>query len=448
MKRLRHILAAIAGAHVTPRAAALLFAPALALVWIPGWVAYALASMWAVGWLTLVVADVRAALGPTDLAVERTVPVKFSIGVPNRCELTIVNRSARAGLIQGRETPPSAFSGTRTFESLQLEPHGRRELEFAFTPAERGAYRFGDAAFRTLGPRRLAGHVFEAPTAQDVRVYPDILAVHGYSLLARRGMLHEIGVRAARFSGVGREFESLRDYESGDDYRDIDWKATARRGQPVVRRFEAERSQTMILAIDAGRLMTARVGGLAKLDRAINAALLLAWLAWNAGDNVGLLVFARDIERFLPPRKGHRQFLAILEALYSVEARMEEPDYARAMRYLASRVSKRSLVVVFTELVGTEPSRRLLSVLGQLTSRHLPLVITQRNAQVEALAGAMPVTESDVFRASVAQDILHDKAAAMRVLQARGSLVLDVSPEKLSVAAVNRYLEIKARGRL
>lgn len=448
MSRLRDRFAAVAGVHLTPRAAALLFAPALALAWVPGWPGYVVGVLWAVLWLALVVMDVRAALGPAELRVTRETPPKFSIGVPNRVRLELVNLSARQGRLSGRETPPPALAGRRAFGPLELAPRSRSEIELALTPAARGAYAFGDPAFRTLGPRGLAGRVFDVPLAQDVRVYPDIQAVHGYSLLARRGMLHEIGVRAARFSGVGREFESLRDYESGDDYRDIDWKATARRGSPVVRRFEAERSQTVVLAIDAGRLMTARVGGLAKLDRAINAALLLAWLAVSAGDNVGLLVFARDIERFLPPRKGHRQFLAILEALYSVEERVEEPDYTRAMRYLASRVSKRSLVVLFTELVGTEPSRRLLAVLGQLTSRHLPLVITQRNAQVEELAVAEPLDESGVFRASVAQDILHDKASAMRLLQARGSLVLDVIPERLSVAAVNRYLEIKARGRL
>jgi uncharacterized protein (DUF58 family) len=187
---------------------------------------------------------------------------------------------------------------------------------------------------------------------------------------------------------------------------------------------------------------------MAKLDRAINAALLLAYLATRSGDNVGLLVFGRDIQRYLPPRKGHRQFLAILEALYPVEGRVEEPDYAGALRYLATRVSKRALVVVFTELVGTEPSRRLLGVLGSLAPRHLPLVVTQRNLETEALAASVPSDEADVYRSVVAQDVLHDKDAALRLLAARGSLVLDVVPERLSVAAVNRYLEIKARGRL
>jgi uncharacterized protein (DUF58 family) len=194
--------------------------------------------------------------------------------------------------------------------------------------------------------------------------------------------------------------------------------------------------------------MTPRVEGMTKLDRAVNATLLLAYLATMSGDNVGLLVFGRDVQRYLPPRKGHRQFLAVLEALYSVEGTVEEPDYSGALRYLAARLGKRSLVVLMTDLAGTEPSRRLLAVLGSLTPRHLPLVITQRNRDVENKANRIPDSESDAFETSVASSLLHDKAAALRLLSARGSLVLDVFPEELSVSAVNRYLEIKARGRL
>ena len=159
-------------------------------------------------------------------------------------------------------------------------------------------------------------------------------------------------------------------------------------------------------------------------------------------------MFGRDVQAYLPPKKGHRQFLAILEALYAVDERLEEPDYSGALRYLATRLSRRSLVVLFTELVGTEPSRRLLGVLGSLTPRHLPLVITQRNRQIEERAVTTPGGAEAAFQASVAQDILRDKEAALRHLVARGSLVLDVEPDELSVAAVNRYLEVKARGRL
>lgn len=436
------------GVYVTPRGAASLALGAAVSLWLPGRWPWVFAAVWTSVWTLLVLSDVRAALGSAELEWSRSMPVKLSIGVPNAVRHALRNASARAATLAARETPPPGFEGERSFGSLELAPGEGREVTLWFTPPSRGLYRFGDVGVRSLGRLGLAGRTFTLPLAADARVYPDIQAVRSYALLARRGMLREIGVRAARYSGAGTEFESLADYGPDDDYRDIDWKATARRGSPVVRRYEAERSQTIVLAIDAGRLMTPRVAGLTKLDRAVNAALLLSYLATEAGDLVGLLVFGRDVRAYVPPRRGHRQFLAILEALYSVEGAVEEPDYARALRYLAGRLPKRSLVVLFTELAGTEPSERLLRVLGGLAPRHLPLVVTQRSRELESRALAEPHTETDVFAAAVAEGLLRDKATALGLLQSRGSLALDVFPEQLSVSAVNRYLEIKARGRL
>lgn len=434
--------------YLTPRAAALAAVGALPALVLPGWWAWVWAWSWAWVCLWAVLIDRNAAVRPADLTFERELPIKLSIGVPNPVTLSIASRSGREAFLAVRETPPAGFAGARGVGPLTVPPRDEVTVPLSFTPPSRGLFRFGEIGVRSLGRWRLAGWQFRAPTTEDARVYPDIQAVRRYELLARRGTLYELGIKAARFSGAGTDFEYLRDYEPSDDYRDVDWKATARRGRPVTRRFQAERSQTVVLAVDAGRLMTARVAGLTKLDRAINAALLLAYLASEGDDYVGLLVFGRDVQRYLPPQKGHRQFLAVLEALYAVEGKVEEPDYAGALRYLAARLSKRALIVLFTDLVGTEPSRRLLSTLGTLTPRHLPLVIAQRNREVISTATAEPAAASDVFRSAVAEDLLRDKAAALKLLQARGALALDVDPEQLSVAAVNRYLDVKARGRL
>jgi len=442
------ILRRVGAVHLTRRAALALVAPAPVVVWLPAAWPWAAAVLWVLLWLAAVRRDLRRAPAQAQLDVVRKLPVKLSIGVSNPVRLEIANDAAVVARLVGRETPPAGFAGVREFGPIEVPPNATVGLDLAFTPPSRGQFEFGPVAVRAMGPWGLAGRQMRFEIGQPARVYPDITAVHGYALLARKGSLHEIGVRSARFAGVGTEFESLRDYRDGDDYRDIDWKATARRGAPVVRTFEAERSQTVMLAVDAGRLMAPKVGQLTKLDRAVNAALLLSYLAVQAGDNVGLLVFGRDVRSYVPPRKGHRQFLAVLEALYGVEEQVEEPDYAGAFRYLAARLSRRSLVVLFTELVGIEPSRRLIGMLGALSPRHLPLVVTQRNADVEALAAAVPDSESAVYRSAVAQDLLHDKAQALSVLRSRGALVLDVVPENLSVAAVNRYLEIKARGEL
>lgn len=439
---------ALSSVHVTPRFAALLAVPAVPAMFLPAPWSWGLAVSWVGACAVAAWADLRDAVRVSELEWERETPPKLSIGVPNPVRLRVRNTSGRVARIVARETPPPGFAGERAFGAAEIGARAVEERTLQFTPPSRGTFRFGGVGVLSLGPRRLAGWRGVAGIDADVRVYPDIQAVKQYALLARRGLLHEIGVRAARYAGAGTEFESLRDWQPGDDYRDVDWKATARRGRPVVRRYEVERSQTIVLAVDAGRLMTPVSGALTKLDRAVNAALLMAYLATHMGDQVGLLVFARDVRTYLPPRRGHRQFLAILEALHGVEGKLEEPDYAGAMRYLATRVQRRALVVVFTDLAGEQASHRLLRTLAALAPRHLPLVVTQRNRDVEALATAESVTESAAFSSAVAEDLLRDKAAAVRTLQARGALVLDVHPEEISVASVNRYLEIKARGRL
>lgn len=437
-----------AGFYLTPRAALILCAGAPLVVLLRGGAATWTAVAWAVAWVALVVSDVVRSARPGDLSWTREIPPKLSIGVANPVVVHIGNPTGRDVVLTGRETPPPAFEGGRLFGPITIEARGEVAIPLSFTPPKRGLFEFGDVGVRIRGPLGLAGRSVRVPLAQQAKVYPDIVAVRSYALLARKGALAEMGIKRMRHAGEGTEFESLRDYLDGDSFRDIDWKATARRGRPIVRNFEIERSQTLVIAIDAGRLMMPRVGGLAKLDRAINAALMLAYLGTERDDMVGLLVFGRDVERYLPPRKGHRQFLAILEALYSIEGRVEEPDYDRALRYLATKLPKRALVAVFTELQGKEPSHRLLATLSAMAPRHLPLVITQRNRDVEALSRIPVGKEADVYESAVAESILADKASALRLLQARGVMVLDVFPEELTVASVNRYLEIKARGRL
>jgi uncharacterized protein (DUF58 family) len=434
--------------HLTPRAALALAPAALVAPLVPGPWPWAVAAVWIAGWAAAVARDLAATPRADEISVTRTLPLKLSLGVPNPVRLAIANRSAHSAAVVGRDTPPASFDGKRGFGPVLVDPVTESVVTLHLTPARRGVFAFGPVALRVTGPLGLAGRQIETPLSEECRVYPDITAVRRYALLARRGALHEIGIRAQRYAGAGTEYESLRDYQADDDYRDIDWKATARRGRPVVRQFEVERSQTMMIAIDAGRLMLPLAGTVSKLDRAINAALLLAYLGLEAGDLVGLLVFGKDVVAFLPPRKGHRQFLAITEALAGVEGRLEEPDYRRALSYLTRHLGKRALVVLFTDLLGAEPSRRLLRVLATLTPRHLPLVITQRNRGLEARARVEPRDESDTFATAVAEDILREKAEALGMLAARGTLVVDVHPEDLSVAAVNRYLEVKARGRL
>jgi uncharacterized protein (DUF58 family) len=279
-----------------------------------------------------------------------------------------------------------------------------------------------------------------------VQVYPNFRLAGRMELLGRRSHLLRTGLHSLRRRGEGRTFESLRDYVRGDDTRHMDWKATARRSKPIVREYEVERHQNVLLMLDAGRMMTAQVGNLTKLDAAVNAALLVTHAAVTHGDKVGLLVFGEDVLAYLPPRAGRTQIGRVLESLYGVQPSLVEPDYGGAFRYLAARRLQRALILVFTDLVDARASARLLRHVSALMPHHLALLVAIADPTLERYAQAVPATIGSVYRQAVARDLLQDRAEALRGITARGGLALDVPPEALNIAVVNRYLEVKRRG--
>jgi len=254
--------------------------------------------------------------------------------------------------------------------------------------------------------------------------------------------------RKSSWRGEGREFESLRDYVRGDELRHISWTATARRGKPTTRQYQIERDQTILIALDAGRLMTGRIENETKLDTAIHAALSLMSAAARGGDNSGLLVFGRRVKTYIPPKRGHEHIDAVLEALYAVEPEMIEPSYARAFQFVASNCKRRALVVVLTDLVDEEGSQQLLSSLKLLRPRHLPLVVTIGDRDLKAVVRTEPSNIKDVFTQSVAEEIIFRREAALRFVEAQGGLALDVTASTLVPRLLETYLKVKEQGRL
>jgi uncharacterized protein (DUF58 family) len=244
---------------------------------------------------------------------------------------------------------------------------------------------------------------------------------------------------------MGTEFERLRDYQPDDEYRRINWKATARRGRPISTEYETERSQNIVAVLDTGRLMRSPVGDLAKIDYAVNAVLMLAYVATLRGDKVGLLTFGDRVGTYLTPRQGKGQFYRMLELLYAVESAPVEPDYRHALAYLAAKQKKRALIVCFTDLAGGPASDALLAGLIPLQQRHLVLVVTVNDPGILALAGQLPRDSAAVYERTVAQQLLAGRQVTLDTLRQRGALTLDVPADKLTVAVVNQYLDLKAR---
>ena len=420
------------------------FAPAL--LWM------ALAYTLAVG--ALVAVDYAVSAKPGELEIERINDSKLSLGAANLVTLLVANRSARPLNFQLRDEYPYQFESDAVTLAGAAAPYDIHEARYHLRPLQRGDYAFGDINLRYTSTLKTFVRQARYPAAAPVKVYPNVLDVRKYDLMARKGLLFELGLRAARVYGQGNEFERLREYNTDDEFRRINWKATARRGKPIAAEYETERSQYVMSVIDTGRLMRPPVGdpasdggpGLAKLDFAINTALLLSYVATLKGDHIGLLTFADDVRTYLAPRRGKGQFYRMLEALYNVQFEPVEADYSQALTYLDLKHKRRSLVVVFTDLVTLDAARPLIAQMARLARRHLPLCVVISDPNFTRLAAQPPRDSGAVYQRAVAEMLLDERRVVLDTLNRNGVLTIDVPADQLTVSVINKYLELKGRG--
>ena len=342
-----------------------------------------------------------------------------------------------------------------------LDAQAQTALSYRVKPPGRGDAAFGDLHVRVDGPLGLVRRGFRsAATAQAIRVYPNLRELRRYDLLVRRGLETQPVGRPVRVAGASTEFERVREYLPDDEFRRINWKATARRGQPMVNQFEAERSQNLVVLLDAGRAMAALADpqggpddedaepGLTKLDYALNAALLLAHVASQRGDRVALLAYADDVRAFVPPQRGRRALLPIVQTLYNLRAEPIEPDHGRAFGFLATRNLRRSLVVLFTDLADRESSANLAAHVLRAARHHLVVCVTLGDPNIRRPAQRQPTDGPSLYEKMVAQQLLDDRATVLAQLAAHGVLTVDTDADKLNIKLINTYLELKQRGRI
>lgn len=427
----------------------LLIAPALPLAGatlLPSLVGLAFAAMAAA--LVLIIIDWRVAARSGPLELTRQHDPRLYLGADNLIRIRVENRGRRLLALRVRDTPPVSFRSSAVLLAGQAGGMDTAELTYTTRPLARGRYHFGVTVVRWPGPFGLLWCQRTVPLAEEVPVYPNLLEVQKYDLLARKGLLHELGLRNARLIGRSTEFESLREYQPDDDYRRINWKATARRGKPVTSQFETERSQRLIIMIDAGRMMMTRIGDLTRLDTAINSALLLAHVALSRGDRVGLLSFGESVSAFAPPRAGRTQFLNITEQLCDIRPQPIESAYRLAFARLRTVLHGRALVVLFTDLNDQEVARVIARYMMMLARHHLPLVCTLRDPAIDAAATRLPANGREVYQRVVAGRLLEDRALVLDQLARSGVLTVDSQADRLTPATLNRYLELKERALL
>jgi len=408
-----------------------------ALEWVAG-----IYILFALGIIAL---DWRLANKVTRFEVSRQHDTKLSLGAENPVVLSVRNRSHRPATFWVRDEPPDAFEIEKRVMAGFAGARRVWQDTYRVRPLQRGDYQFGSLNLRWRGPLGLIVRQARIEASEPVKVYPNLLDVRRYDLLLRRNRLQELGLRHTRMFGEGTEFERLREYLPDDEFRRINWKATARRNRPVTTEYQTERSQTVVAVLDTGRMMQSPVAQIAKLDYVVNAALFLTYVATGKGDKMGLMTFADDVAQFITPHQGRGQFYRILELLYAIKAQAVEPNYRRALSYLALKQRKRALIVIFTDLSGGVSMQSLVSHVSVLARRSLPLVVTISDPDIHRAARLRPHDSLTVYQRAAAAQLLDERQVALDNLRRQGVLTLDVPANQLSMAVINRYLELKGR---
>lgn len=386
---------------------------------------------------------------PENFTLRREFSKRFAIGDETEIRLLVENKTARDfTLILKDEFPPEMKLTGQRQEKFEVKGQTSTEMIYGLTPPKRGKYAFGRTAARYLSRMGLVWCQTFLGEGQTVKVYPNMRRAREAELKALGANSYLAIQRKAVRRGEGREFESMRDYVRGDELRHISWTATARRGKLTARQYQIERDQTILVAIDAGRLMTGRIEGETKFDSAIHACLALMSMAARGGDHAGIVVFGRRVKKFLPPQRGIRHFDATLEALHDLEPELIEPSYSRAFQFVSGNLKKRALVVILTDLVDKESSKELLSSLKLLRPRHLPLVVTIGDRDLNTAVSRVPANLKEVFTQSAAEEIIHQRESALRLVETQGGLALDVNASNLVPRLLETYLKVKERGLL
>ena len=399
--------------------------------------------------LGVAVAESRFCRLPKGVTIWREFGSRFAMGAETEVRIHIQNATNRAlTLVVKDEYPPEMILSGAREGWMTVDAQSTSKLIYGVRPPRRGRFEFGQTAVRFLSRFKLIWCQLNPGEPVSVKVYPNMRRAREAELKALGARSVVSSHRKTSWRGEGREFESMRDYVRGDELRHISWTATARRGKLTTRQYQIERDQTILIALDAGRLMTARIEQETKLDSAVHATLALFSAAARAGDNAGLVVFGRRIKSYLPPSRGRDHIESALEALHAVEPEMIEPSYPHAFEFIAANSKRRALVILLTDLVDEEGSKELLTSLHILRPRHLPLVVTIADRDLKAVVRQTPSSIRDVFTQSVAEEIIHHREAALRLVESLGGLALDVTAAALAPALLETYLRVKERGLL
>ena len=394
--------------------------------------------------------DFFTVVGANKLTASRKTLKIASLGKPHDVEIELINRSRKSIGVTVKDDLPDCFTATPAKFDTVIEPRSRAIFDYRINSDTRGKYQLSSIYVKVLSQLGLWNGLYQMPVESMVYVYPDMRQIAEYDLLARTNRLSLVGVRRTRKIGQDNEFERLRDYTTDDNYKNIDWRSTAKRRKLTVKDYQTSQSQRIIFMLDCGRLMTGMSGRFDMLDHALNAILMLSYVALKQGDAVGLICFSDRVHSYTPPRTGLRHINHLLNATFDQKASYVESRFDDAFFYLQRNCPKRSLVVLVSNVLDEVNAHQILQFSSQLTGRHLPLCVFARDHDLYQMIddySDQPDTASDrtLYEAAASASILSWRKQVITDLQHQGVLAIESFPEDMTAQLVNQYLEIKAR---
>lgn len=396
---------------------------------------------------TFVILDILLLfLTKTGIEATRTTPEKLSNGDLNPISISIKNQYTFTIAVEIIDEIPFQFQ-VRDFKiKRNIKANFQDKIEYDLHPKERGEYHFGNLNVYVSSPLRLVSRRFTFDKDQMVPVYPSFIQLRKYDLLAFSNNLHQYGFKRIRRIGHTMEFEQIKEYVQGDDMRTLNWKATAKKNALMVNQFQDEKSQPVYIAIDKGRVMQMPFNGLSLLDYAINSALALSNIILKKQDKTGLFSFSKKVENRVFPEKRASQMQKIMETLYNIKTDFFESDYSRLYVDIKKNINQRSLILLYTNFESMDGLNRQMPYLKGIAKNHLLVVIFFSNTELNNIISKKTETIQEVYDKVIAEKFSFEKRLIVNELKKYGIHSVLTQPENLTLDAINKYLEIKARG--
>ncbi|UST57787.1 DUF58 domain-containing protein [Pseudomonas moraviensis] len=379
--------------------------------------------------------------------IKRQMPGSLALGRWAEVQLDIAHDFAEALNVNLFDHVPDGLAFEHLPWVVELQPGHSSQIRYRLRPAKRGHFRFEQCEVNLPSPFGLWSGKRLIEVADQTRVYPDFARLYGAELRAVDNWLSQLGVRQRQRRGQGQEFHQLREFREGDSLRQIDWKATARQRTPIAREYQDERDQQIIFLLDCGRRMRSQDDELSHFDHALNACLLLSYVALRQGDAVGLSTFADDQTRHVVPVKGSGQLNVLLNAVYDLDSTQRPADYQAAVNQLLTRQKRRALVVMVTNL-RDEDDEELLSAIRRLSAHHRVMVASLREEALDTLRQSPVQTLPEALAYCGTVNYLNERAERHERLSAHGVAVMDVRPAAFGAELVTQYLSWKSSGAL